>query len=134
MKTADASVVVGMITGMTPSHMEMIEPELALAEATETPILVPEGAFVEAEWVLRRRYGLARREIAGVLQTLLDSASFEAWDPMLATYSLRIMADDPRLDLADCLLAARHVMGEGQVLTFDKSLARTIDRLLSQKN
>ncbi len=36
------------------------------------------------------------------------------------------MADEPRLDLADCVLVARDVLGEGAVLTLDKLLARTI--------
>lgn len=127
MKIADANVVVGMITGMADAQWEIIAPTLAEAERNETTVVVPECAFVEAEWVLRRRYGLARREIAGTLQSLFDSAPFEAWDPVIATFALRIMADEPRLDLADCVLVARHVLGEGEILTFDKLLARTIE-------
>lgn len=126
MKIADANVIVGMVTGMTQGEWTIVGPVLAEAQATERPVVVTEAAFIEAEWVLRRRYGLARREIAGTLQALLDSASFEAWDPPLATLALRVMADEPRLDLADCVLAARHLSGEGEVLTFDRLLARTI--------
>ncbi len=128
MKIADTNVIVGMATGMTQAQRDFVGPTLAEAEQTEQPVVVPESLFVEAEWVLRRRYGLARREIAGVLQGLFDSAPFEAWDPPLATFALRIMAEEPRLDLADCLLAARHVLGEGEIVTFDRLLARTIER------
>jgi predicted nucleic-acid-binding protein len=125
-RIADANVVVGMVTGMTDAQWSVVGPVLAEAQATGRPVAVPEGAFVETEWVLRRRYGLARREIAGTLQALFDSSAFEAWDPPLATLALRVMADEPRLDLADCVLVARDVLGEGAVLTLDKLLARRI--------
>ena len=125
-RIADANIVVGMVAGLTDAQWGVVGPALVEAEALEQPVVVPEGSLVEAEWVLRRRYGLARREIAGMLQSLLDSTAFEAWDPPLVTLALRVMTEDPRLDLADCLLVARDVLGEGAVLTLDKLLARTI--------
>ncbi len=68
MRIADANILVGMVTGMTDAQWAIVGPVLEEAQVTERPVVVPEGAFVEAEWVLRRRYGLARREIAGTLQ------------------------------------------------------------------
>ena len=54
---------------------------------------------------------MSQGEIAGTLLALLDSAAFDSWDPPLVTEALRIMADEPRLDLVDALLAARDAAG-----------------------
>jgi hypothetical protein len=70
---------------------------------------------------------VSQREMGGALLALhLDSAVFDSWDPPLVTEALRIMADEPRLDHVDALLAARDATGVGRVVTFDRVLVRTI--------
>lgn len=130
MRIADTNVVVGLVTGMTPRQQQAAEALVLDAEQTGQPIVVTEGVFVECEWVLRRRFGFSRPEVVGVMKGLLDSASFEAWDPGVANLALRFMESEPRLDSVDCILAAMQSLGEASVITFDRLLARTIDEYL----
>ena len=91
-------------------------------------MVLTEGVLVEAAWVLRKRADMTQREVSASLLALLDSSAFDSWDPPLVTTALRIIADEPRLDLVDALLAAREALGEAQVVTLDRMLARTIAR------
>lgn len=126
MKIVDTNVIVGLLTSMTPAQREFTESLLLEAQDSEHPLIITEGVFIETEWVLRRRYRLPRREIATMLQRLLDTAAFEAWDAPLATLALKYMYQEPRMDAVDCVLCARDVLGEGLVVTFDKLLSRTL--------
>jgi predicted nucleic acid-binding protein len=122
------NVVVAALVGPDDSHGEQVERLVHVLEEREERLVVTEGVLVETAWVLHARLGLSPREIAAALLALLDSAAFDSWDPALVTRALRIMADEPRLDLVDALLAARDATGVGRVVTLDRLLARTIAR------
>jgi predicted nucleic acid-binding protein len=126
MLLADSNVVVAALVGRGDSHGATVERLLRALEEREDRLIVTEGVLVESAWVLRARLGLSQREIAAILLALLDSAAFDSWDPPLVTEALRVMADEPRLDLVDALLAARDMTGVGRVVTLDRRLARTI--------
>lgn len=128
MLIADANVVVALLVGPRDSHYAVVAELVRDLEARDEHLIVTEGVLAEAAWVLRARLGMSPFEISAALLALLDSAAFDSWDPPLVTSALRIMADEPRLDLVDALLAARDATGAGRVVTLDRVLARTIAR------
>lgn len=128
MLIADTNVVVAVLAGAADPHGATVGRLVCDLERRGERLVVTEGVLAETAWVLRSRFGLSQREISGALIALLDSAAFDSWDPPLVTEALRIMADEPRLDLVDALLAARDVTGAGCVVTLDRVLARTIAR------
>jgi predicted nucleic acid-binding protein len=125
---ADANVVMAALAGAADPHGAAVEQLVRDVEARGERLVVTEGVLAETAWVLRVRFGMTQLQISGALLALLDSAAFDSWDPPLVTDALRIMADEPRLDLVDALLAARDAAGTGQVVTLDRVLARTIAR------
>jgi predicted nucleic acid-binding protein len=128
MLIADANVVIAVLGGSADAHYATVERLVCDLEGRGECLVVTEGVLAETAWVLRTRFGMSQREIAGALLALLDSAAFDSWDPPLVTDALRIMADEPQLDVVDALLAARDASGAGRVVTFDRVLARTIAR------
>lgn len=126
MLIADANVVIAALLGPADSHGAAVEQLVRDLEAREQRLVVTEGVLAEVAWVLRSRLGMRQGEIAATLLALLDSAAFDSWDPPLVTDALRIMAEEPRLDLVDALLAACDGTGAGCVVTLDRVLARTI--------
>lgn len=89
-------------------------------------IVVTEAVLVESLWVLMSRYGLSQRHAAASVAELLEAQGVVAWDPDLASESLRLAATHPSLSVVDCLLVVRgQELGAG-VLTFDKRLAREV--------
>ena len=109
---ADANSVVAALVGTIDAHGESVERLIRHVESRDERLIVTEGVLAEAAWVLRSRFSRSPRGIAGALLALLDSAAFDSWDPPLVTEALRIMADEPRLDLVDALLAARDAQVE----------------------
>jgi predicted nucleic-acid-binding protein len=98
------------------------------AAADGEPWVVAESVFVELVWALESSYGAPRRFSVEVLGMVLESPHVRAWDPATATAALGIMADEPRLDAVDALLAARACTAEAVILTFDGHLREVVSR------
>jgi predicted nucleic acid-binding protein len=128
MLIADANVVIAALVGSADLHYAVVEQLVRDLEERGERLVVTEGVLAGTAWVLRSRLGVSQAEISAALLALLDSAAFDSWDPPLVTAALRIMADEPRLDLVDALLVARDAVGEGRVVTLDRVLARTLAR------
>jgi predicted nucleic-acid-binding protein len=83
------------------------------------PVLVSLLVLLEAEWVLRSRYELAKADIVTAFSALLDTADLAFEDePSVenAVYSWR----DSAADFADCLIEARNRrLGCRATATFD---------------
>jgi len=91
------------------------------------PLQIGESVLAEVCWVLERTYRMPRSEVAVLVRAALGSRDFRAWDPDLADTALARMHSAPRLSFVDCLLVERALAGE-TVLTFDRGLARAIER------
>ena len=128
MLLADANIVVAVVLGEADPQWSAAAELVRTVEARGWRMVLTEGVLVEAAWVLRKRADMTQREVSASLLALLDSSAFDSWDPPLVSTALRIMADEPRLDAVDALLAARDAAGDGQVVTLDRVLARTIAR------
>ena len=93
----------------------LIDREVAKGE----PVLVSLLVLLEAEWVLRSRYELAKADIVTAFSALLDTADLVFEDePSVenAVYSWR----DSAADFADCLIEARNRrLGCRATATFD---------------
>ena len=126
MLLADANIVAAALAGPADAHGPAVEQLVADIESRGERLVVTEGVLVETAWVLAARFDMMPREIAAALLALLDSSAFDSWDPPLVSEALRIMAEEPRLDLVDALLAARDAVGQGYVVTLDRVLAGAI--------
>lgn len=71
-------------------------------------------------------YGFDRTDVADTMKALLDDISCEQEATM--RYAIELYRDNA-LDFADCILAARAVIEDAQVLTFDKKLNRLLESL-----
>jgi predicted nucleic-acid-binding protein len=95
------------------------------AAASEEPVLMVLGAFLETEWVLRSHYKLDKVGIAGAFTALLESADVAFEHPPTVEEALYVWAQHPEADFADCLLTARAAhLGRSRFLTFDAGAAR----------
>lgn len=126
----DTNVVVGLILGAS-DPVRFAESraavEHALSEGCELTVM--ECVLCESFWVLESRYGFERTLIASRMFRILETEAVSAWDGPLAFGALALMADEPRLDVADCLLAAQSALADGAVLTFDKRLGAVLREL-----
>lgn len=91
------------------------------------PLQIGEAVLAEVCWVIERTYHLPRSAVAILVRAALGSRDFRAWNPSLADAALFRMEREPRFAFVDCLLLERAVAGE-PVLTFDRDLARAIER------
>lgn len=91
-------------------------------------LVVSESVLAECCWVLLRTYAQPAEDVALQMRELLETSTFDAWDPELAQTALELMARHPRLGFTDCLLAARAQRGDA-VYTFDRRLAEVIQQL-----
>jgi len=95
------------------------------AAAADEPVLVLLGALLETEWVLRSRYRLDKASIADAFAQLLESSDVEFEHEPTVEEALRLWAQLPSSDFADCLLNARAAhLGCDRFLTFDIRAAK----------
>jgi len=93
----------------------LIKREIDAREKVFISLLV----LLEAEWVLRSRYGLQKHLIMDAISGLLDAAELELEDEPTIEEALHHWKDSAA-DFADCLIAARHRrLGCRATATFD---------------
>jgi predicted nucleic-acid-binding protein len=116
------TLVAALVAGREEQH------QVAIGVARERgPLVIGEAVMAEVCWVLQRMYGIVRRDVATMICDALDGRRFIAWDPDLADSTLARMESSPRFSFVDCLLIERAASGD-PVLTFDRDLARAIER------
>ncbi|MBA4370385.1 MAG: hypothetical protein C0418_02265 [Coriobacteriaceae bacterium] len=127
MRLADTNVLLGFVMPSGERQTVALDTLVSGVESADERLVVTEVVLAEAVWVLRSFYGWERGAIASALIELLSTPSLVAWDPAVAGAALGLMASDPRLDIADCLLAARARVDGDEVVTFDERLRRTLE-------
>lgn len=123
---ADTNVVLGFVRDMTEEQEAAFEDSLALMEAAGESMLATEATFVECAWVLASFYHQTPDEVADTMDLVLSTETIVAWDPGVARAALAIMRAEPKLDAADCLLAARVECDGVDVATLDRRLRNAI--------
>lgn len=116
------ALVAALVSGQEAQHQVVVG-----AARAQGALVIGEAVMAEVCWVLQRRYGIARRDVATIVRDALDGNRFIAWDTDLADLALARMHSAPRLSFVDCLLVERALAGES-VLTFDRAVARAIER------
>jgi predicted nucleic acid-binding protein len=113
---------------ITGDHPEQSASARALIEAED--VYVATTVLLEAEWVLRRVYGLAARSIAKALRQFggLPHVTFE--NPASVAQALDWV--DGGLDFADALHLA-HARGCDGFVSFDRNFARAANKLSTIK-
>jgi predicted nucleic-acid-binding protein len=106
---------VGDDTAQLSKALDLIERESRERE----PILISQLVLLEAEWVLRSRYGLLKAEIANAFASLLDAREFQIEDESSLERALFTWRNSSA-EFADCLIAERHRrLGCSATATFD---------------
>ncbi|MBM3345924.1 MAG: type II toxin-antitoxin system VapC family toxin [Betaproteobacteria bacterium] len=80
--------------------------------------------LLEAEWVLRSRYGLSKTEIAATVSALLGAVDIQLEDEPAVEEALYVWNDNAA-DFTDCLIGVRNRrLGCSATATFDTRAAR----------
>lgn len=126
----DTNVMVGLILGASDT-VRFTESRAAIRHSLGEgcDLTLTECVLSETCWVLESRYGFERALIASRMLRILETDAVRVWDEPLVFGALALLADEPRLDIADCLLAARSALDDGAVLTFDKRLGTVLREL-----
>ena len=83
------------------------------------PVMISQLVLLEAEWVLRSRYGLKKSAMVAVLSGLLESADLCIEDEASVERALYVWKDSSA-EFADCLIGARHqTLGCHATASFD---------------
>jgi len=91
----------------------------------EAPGFVSLVALAEIIWVLRRRYGMKRAEIARCLEHLLDSPEITLESEGAVAQAL-VRFENSKADFADCLIErSGSIGGCTNTVTFDAAAVKT---------
>jgi predicted nucleic-acid-binding protein len=88
------------------------------------PVLISQLVLLECEWVLRSRYGLAKKALLDALSGLLDSPEVRIEDEASVEEALYLWKDSGA-NFADCLIAAKYrALGCSSTVSFDAKAAK----------
>lgn len=106
--------------GQFERALKLISRESRSGDAVLISLLV----LLEAEWVLRSRYGLPKSEIVAAFSGLLDSVELRFEDEPSIEEALFTWKDSSA-EFADCLIGARHrALGCRATASFDAKAAK----------
>ncbi len=125
MRLADANVVLDFCAG-TAERIERARVVASLVEETGETLVVTEVVLAEVFWVLAAGYAVRGEDAVEIVESLLSSAEFRAWDEELVSCAFDVKRRLPALDIADCILAARTLVHDDVVITNDRALIRAI--------
>ena len=119
MRAIDTNVLVRLITRDDPR-------QVAAAETfVEHGAWVPLLALAEATWVLATVYKVSSKDLAKVIELLLDHRDLVLQDSGAVREALELFRAKPSLGFSDCLmLHVARKAGHVPLGTFDRSLAR----------
>lgn len=103
----DTNVLLRFLVGDDGVQRVRVARALERAVARGDVITLSLPVLLEAEWVLRSRYGFAKPEILRTFHGLLDSAELQIDHDHTLIEALHLWAKS-RADFADCLFAAHH--------------------------
>ncbi len=115
MKAIDTNILVRYLTRDDPAQVPLSDAVLA------QPCLLTLTVLLETVWLLASRYGMARTQIAGALEALLELPSITTVDDGQVGWAIHRFAAGA--DFADMihLVASRDA---DSFISFDKKLAR----------
>ena len=120
----DTNVLVRLMVRDDPRQAERVQALISREAGRGETILVSQLVLLEAEWVLRSRYALAKSEILRAFSELLESIDFTIEDESSVEQALFLWEHAPA-QFADCLIGARHLsLGCRGTASFDVQALR----------
>lgn len=120
----DTNVLIRYLVRDDPPQYEKARRLMDREIAEGRPVLVSLLVVLEAEWVLRSRYELAKAEIVAAISGLLDTADLAFEDEPAVEYAIYTWKD-AGVDFADCLIEAHNRrLGCRASATFDARAAK----------
>lgn len=124
MYALDTNVLLRLLVADDPVQAAQAERFIVREQRAGNPVLVSLMVVLEAEWVLRSRYGLSKPAIAEALTALLDTAAIDVEDEGTLARALHRWHESGG-GFADCLLSERHLaLGARATVTFDRQAAK----------
>jgi predicted nucleic-acid-binding protein len=131
----DTNVLVRIVLWDDPAQARVAERLFIKARTEQTTLFVADVVLCELVWVLTRRAGLSRAQIAGALEQLLRTELITVADSGIVDRTVRAYRAG-KGDFADYLILEHAIAtGAAEVATFDRIL-RTEEgfRLLGAKD
>jgi predicted nucleic-acid-binding protein len=126
----DTNVVVRFLTHDDPEQTA-VAVRLMDSLSSDSPGFISLVVIAEIVWVLKIRYGYAKKEIEQVLERLLRSKELVIERAEIVSQALRKFGDS-RTDFADCLIErCGHAAGCEHTFTFDRDASVAGMRLLA---
>jgi len=125
----DTNVVIRLLVGDDAAAQETARNYIARHSSSDDPARIDRIVAVEIVWVLERSYGFSRIQIAGALESLLDTAelAFEDHDLVRAA----VAAYRAGSGFADALIAeSNENAGCATTITFDTRAAKRLRQLM----
>jgi len=118
----DTNMLVRLIVQDDQTQARAVERLLIRARRDQSPLFVADVVLCELVWVLVRRLGLSRQEIAETIDRLLRTELIVVADPAIAEAALQAYRTG-RGDFADYVIREQaRVAGAAEVVTFDRTL------------
>lgn len=115
----DTNVLVRFLVRDDEAQFDKARKLLKREVAAGQRVFVNQLVLMEAEWVLRSRYAVAKNQIIEAISGLLDAGDIQFEDEPVIEEALFIWKDSAA-DFADCLIGARNRrMGCRATATFD---------------
>ena len=119
MHAIDTNVLVRLITRDNAGQAEVAE------RFVEQGAWVSVLALAESTWVLTTVYQLSARDVARVIEMLLDHRSLVLQEPEAVAAALQLFRSRPALGFSDCLMLQLAVnAGHIPLGTFDRNVAK----------
>ena len=120
----DTNVLVRLMVRDDPRQAERAQALVSRESGRGETVLISQLALLEAEWVLRSRYALAKSEILRAFSELLESVDFAIEDETSVEQAL-FFWEHSTAEFADCLIGARHLnLGCRATASFDARALR----------
>jgi predicted nucleic-acid-binding protein len=115
----DTNVLVRFLVRDDQTQFEKARKLLKREVSSGRRVFINQLVLLEAEWVLRSRYGLTKTQMLETISGLLDAPDIQLEDEPAVEEALFIWRD-AKADFADCLIGARNRrLGCKATATFD---------------
>ncbi len=103
-------------------HPEQCKKARQIVNECQT-VYVSQVVQVETVWVLSRAYGFSRKEIALVLEGLLNNQSFRLENEIIFTAAVPLYCSS-NIDFSDAIILQTSIRNKLKLLSFDKKLQK----------
>ena len=124
MKAVDTNVLVRFLVQDDPAQGRKAAALVQTTEAAGEKIFIGNIVLCELVWVLDSAYGYAKSEIAGALDSVLQTGAFAFENKDIVRVALEEYRNS-KVDFADCLIGRTHrAFGCETTVTFDAALRK----------